>query len=120
MNKKELDYFRKKLTTEKDQLEQEMNGIGKRNPNNPNSWEPTSGGMEVDTADDNEVADKLEEYEENSGILKQLKSQLDEVTAALERLESGKYGLCETCGKPIEKERLEANPAARISIKHGH
>jgi RNA polymerase-binding transcription factor DksA len=76
--------------------------------------------MEVDNADDNEVADKLEELEENAGVVSKLDRQLAEVKAALDRIEKGTYGICETCGKPIEKERLEANPSARISIKHGH
>lgn len=120
MNKTELDLFRKKLTEEKAQLEEEMAGVGQRDSKNPNSWQPSSRGIEVDSADENEVADKLEEYEENSGILKQLKNQLDEVNAALERMDKGSYGLCEVCGKPIERGRLEANPAARVSIKHAH
>jgi RNA polymerase-binding transcription factor DksA len=76
--------------------------------------------MEVDTADENELADKLEEQEDNAGIATQLESQLNEVKAALERITAGTYGMCEKCGKPIEKERLEANPSARISLKHGH
>ena len=32
---------------------------------------------------------------------------------ALQRIEKGEYGRCETCGKLIEKERLEAVPHAR-------
>jgi RNA polymerase-binding transcription factor DksA len=76
--------------------------------------------MDIDSADENEVADKLEELEDNSGIIAKLESQLNEVTAALGRIEKGTYGTCEVCGKPIEMERLEANPSARASIKHSH
>jgi DnaK suppressor protein len=38
--------------------------------------------------------------------------QLLDVSAALRRLESGEYGLCTSCGRPIEPERLEAAPEA--------
>ena len=120
MNKKDLEYFKQKLSAEKAQLETELNGVGQKNPGNPNDWQVTTKDIDVDTADENELADKLEEFEGNSGILKQLEGQLIDVNAALARIESKTYGLCEVCGKPIEKERLEANPSARVSIKHGH
>ena len=120
MNKRDTEKFKKRLIAEKDELEVELSGIGRRNPNSPGGWDATSGSMETDSADDNEVADKLEELEENTGIVNQLDSQLNEVKAALERIEKGTYGKCEKCGKAIEKDRLEANPSSRISIKHGH
>ena len=118
MNKKDLEHFKKKLLAEKTELEEELASIGQRNPAQSGGWEATSGGMEVDSADDNEVADKLEEIEGNSGIMSQLDKQLIEVNAALIRIEKGTYGICESSGKAIETERLEANPSARFSIKH--
>jgi DnaK suppressor protein len=41
---------------------------------------------------------------------------LRQVDTALERLESGEYGVCSMCGKPIGAERLEAMPAADLCI----
>lgn len=120
MNKKTTEQFRVKLLAEKVLLEGELGGISRKSPSSVGGWEATSGGMEVDTADENEVADKLEELEENTGIVSQLDTQLIEVNAALERIENGTYGLCEICGKEIELDRLEANPSSRISIKHTH
>ena len=35
---------------------------------------------------------------------------LSSIDAALQRIEEGTYGTCETCGKPISEERLEAIP----------
>jgi RNA polymerase-binding transcription factor DksA len=46
----------------------------------------------------------------------ELRETLEEVEAALARLEAGNYGLCEVCGKPIGEARLEAMPAARLCI----
>ncbi|MCX9192841.1 hypothetical protein C3Y87_15745 [Carbonactinospora thermoautotrophica] len=41
---------------------------------------------------------------------------LAEVEAALERIEQGTYGLCESCGEPIAPERLEIVPQARYCV----
>jgi RNA polymerase-binding protein DksA len=35
---------------------------------------------------------------------------------ALERIEEGTFGICETCGQPISEERLEAIPYATQCI----
>jgi DnaK suppressor protein len=120
MNKKESEVYKIKLLAEKTQLEEEMASVGTRSPGAKNGWEATTQDMEVDTADENEVADKLEEYEGNASILNKLDDQLSEVKAALDRIEKGTYGICEKCGQPVEKERLLANPSARVSIKHTH
>lgn len=120
MNKKSLEQFKKKLLDEKADLEGQLGGIGRQNPGVAGNWEATTGNIEVDPADENEVADKLEELDDNSGIVDQLDKQLIEVKAALERIEKGTYGICEQCGKPIEEGRLLANPSARVSIKHPH
>lgn len=38
------------------------------------------------------------------------------IDAALERVEAGNYGTCQTCGKPIGDDRLEAIPYATQCI----
>lgn len=120
MNKKDLELFKKKLLEEKSVLEQDLSSVAQRNSSSSGGWEATTTNIEVDPADDNELADKLEELEDNSGIADQLEKQLTEVKAALDKIENGKYGICESCSKPIERDRLEANPSARMSLKHGH
>ncbi len=118
MNKKDLVYFKEKLQREKVLLEEELATVSRVNPNNPSEWEATSGEIEVDSADENEVADKMEELDENKAILDQLEPQLNEVKQALERIDEAKYGICEISGENIERERLEANPSARTCMKH--
>jgi RNA polymerase-binding protein DksA len=41
---------------------------------------------------------------------------LHEVDAAIERLDNGTYGRCESCGAEIPAERLEARPVARLCV----
>jgi len=47
-----------------------------------------------------------------------LRSLLDEVDAALDRMSQGTFGLCETCHDPIEPERLLADPLVRLCLDH--
>lgn len=118
MNPKDLKYFKDKLLAEKATLEEELKSVGRINPNNPGDWEATVDDSDIDSADENEVADKIEEYEEHSAILKQLEKQYNEVKKALDRIEKGTFGICEVDNKPIEKGRLEANTSATICAKH--
>src|SRR5580704_13253510 len=39
-----------------------------------------------------------------------------ELEAAVKRVDTGSYGNCEACGKPISEARLEAIPTARYCI----
>jgi sigma-B regulation protein RsbU (phosphoserine phosphatase) len=47
-----------------------------------------------------------------------LQALLQEVDAAIARIGSGLYGLCETCHEPIEAERLIADPLVRFCLDH--
>jgi DnaK suppressor protein len=38
------------------------------------------------------------------------------IEAALERIEKGTYGVCETCGRPIASARLKARPITTLCI----
>jgi RNA polymerase-binding protein DksA len=45
-------------------------------------------------------------------LARSAQQRLEEVDAALQRLDDGTYGTCRTCGRPIAPERLEVRPAA--------
>jgi hypothetical protein len=47
-----------------------------------------------------------------------LNDLLAEVDSALGRIDTGSYGLCETCHDPIEADRLESNPLVRFCLDH--
>ncbi|CAL9423929.1 TraR/DksA family transcriptional regulator [Streptomyces sp. enrichment culture] len=42
---------------------------------------------------------------------------LTQTERALERLDAGTYGLCENCGKPIGKARMQAFPRATLCVE---
>ncbi len=74
----------------------------------------------VDVHFDEGFADAAQTTSERARVLSLadgLKQRLDDVQAAIHRVEAGTYGKCERCGKDIAPERLEAVPAARLCIK---
>ncbi|MDR3558157.1 MAG: hypothetical protein P4L61_01360 [Candidatus Pacebacteria bacterium] len=117
MNKKDTEIFKKKLEKEKAAIEKQIKTVGIGDPEKPGDFSATSNDMDIDRADENELSDKMEELVDNKGILDSLESQLKDVNNALEKINKGTYGTSEIGGEPIEKERLEANPAARTSMK---
>lgn len=110
--------FKTKLEEEKKLLENELATVGRRNPSNPADWEATQGETDADTADRNDVADNIEQYEEHSAILKELETRYNHVLGALTHIEEGTYGTCTVGGEQIEADRLEANPAATTCKQH--
>lgn len=114
----EIANQKQKLEAEKKLLEKELSTVGRVNPENPADWEAKGSNFDTLNADENEVADTIEEYEANTAILKQLETRYNEVKSALLRIEEGSYGICSVCGKPIEQARLAANPAATTCQDH--
>ncbi len=114
----DTQHFKQKLETERKQLERELEELGFKN--SEGEWEAVAEEMDTMTpqADPNEAADKIEDYEERRGESQALQARWMEVKHALEKVERGTYGVCEVCGKPVEPERLEANPAARTCEVH--
>ncbi|WP_234312260.1 TraR/DksA C4-type zinc finger protein [Streptomyces griseus] len=45
------------------------------------------------------------------------REMLEQTEHALERLDAGTYGLCEVCGRPIGKARMQAFPRATLCVE---
>ena len=70
----------------------------------------------TDDEHDPEGATIAFERQQVVALLEQARRRLADVEAAIRSVESGIYGICETCGRPIAPERLAARPAARTCI----
>lgn len=68
----------------------------------------------TDTEDPDEETDKSEEMGNQLAVAQDLKYRLDEIDVALSKIQTGKYGICESCGKPIEKNVLDVDPESRL------
>jgi RNA polymerase-binding protein DksA len=56
------------------------------------------------------------EQEFTLSLLENEEQALDEIGAALDRIDKGSFGLCEECGKEIPRDRLKALPYARRCV----
>ena len=70
----------------------------------------------ADDEHDPEGATIAFERSQVGALVAQARAHLAEVDAARERLDAGTYGVCERCGKAIDRERLQARPTARLCI----
>ncbi len=114
MDKKKI---KEKLEKERDVLVEQLKDIGKMNPEN-GEWEATPEDLGYTESDQNDMADRFEEFESRSSMMKVLEPRLKNILTALKKLNNESFGLCRVCKKPIELARLEANPAAKTCKKH--
>ena len=111
-------YFKEKLEAELKILTEELQKIARINSSNPNDWEPIPAVMDTSESDKNEVSDRIEAFEENKALTKELEIRFFNIKNALKKIENGKYGICESTGEQIPIARLEANPAAKTCMEH--
>jgi RNA polymerase-binding transcription factor DksA len=73
-------------------------------------------GANADDEHDPEGATIAFERQQVVALLELARRRLAEADAALARRAEGRYGVCESCGRPIAAERLAVRPAARTCI----
>jgi DnaK suppressor protein len=64
-----------------------------------------------------EGATEAFEWEKRLALEGRLTNALTEVEHALKKYETGTYGICDLCGRPIEPGRLEALPQASLCLE---
>jgi DnaK suppressor protein len=70
----------------------------------------------ADDEHDPEGATIAFERQQVVALLDAARRRLADVESAIERRETGGYGVCEVCGRPIPTERLAARPSARTCV----
>lgn len=63
-------------------------------------------------ADSKEMAKELEDSEVVDALGNEAREEIAKISAALVRLDNGRYGVCSECAEPIEADRIRANPTA--------
>ena len=111
---KELDEFRGALEKEQGELRAQLAELEESSFSTPQS------DISGEVAFDEEPADSgtaTFERERDLSLENNIRDLLEKIERALARLENGSFGVCERCGKPIEKARLRALPYANLCIK---
>ncbi|MGE5724521.1 MAG: TraR/DksA family transcriptional regulator [Acidobacteriota bacterium] len=107
MDKKKLDYFKKKLEERQQQLRRNVNRV-----------EQDGRAQDLDSAQD--IADRAASSYNKEFLFHQSNSErqlLQMVEGALSRMREGVFGECISCGKEINPKRLEAVPWTRHCIE---
>jgi len=73
---------------------------------------PTDMGNEIDALD--AEADEAEEFSANAGMAQAVQERHEATVAALGKIETGTYGVCESCKDEIETALLDVDPESRL------
>ena len=73
--------------------------------------------IDSEAGDTSDAAQPLTAEGMDDAIAEGLRSRLDAIERALHRLDAGTYGRSVRSGQPIPDERLEADPAAELTIE---
>lgn len=63
-------------------------------------------------ADSKEMAKELEDSEVVDALGNEARAEIIKISAALARLDNGRYGFCSECAEPIEADRIKVYPYA--------
>lgn len=105
MSNKQLEYFRQKLLTWRDELVEESR--------------ETISNLQEEVRDVGDEAERATRETENSLELRtrdRYRKLLKKIDQALMRVDEGEYGYCEETGEEIGLARLEARPIATLCL----
>lgn len=103
-SKKEVDCFRALLLRLRDKITGQISFLANDSLKN---------------VDDTPADDRTDDFDREFALnlVSSEHDTLYEVGEALRRIDSGAYGQCDECAKPIERQRIKALPFARLCLK---
>jgi RNA polymerase-binding transcription factor len=110
----EIGDLRSRLESEREELNAQLTTIEDQ------AFAATQSDMSGDVGVDDESADAgtaTFEREKELSIEQNVRDLIQKIDRALKRIDDGTYGICERCGKPIEKARIKALPYVDLCIK---
>lgn len=109
MDQKRLDEARGRLEAEREAVDRQLLDHGVEVEGDENVSVEAHEGF----ADSAQVT---AERSQQITMVEQLRTRRADIERALEKIDEGTYGKCESCGKEIPAERLEAVPAATLCV----
>ena len=109
----EITDLKERLLHERAELDEQLTTI------EDTSFAVTQSDLSGDVGLDDESADAgtaTFEREKDLSIEQNVRDLLQKIDRALERIDAGTFGVCERCGKPIEKARVKALPYVSLCI----
>jgi DnaK suppressor protein len=114
ITKKELDDLKARLVSERKDLEAQYTELEE------STFATNQSELTGEMGFDEEYADAgtaTFERERDLSLVNNLRDLMERIDKALAKMNEGTYGLCDRCGRPIEKLRLKALPYANLCLK---
>jgi RNA polymerase-binding transcription factor len=114
LSSKEIQELKEKLLAERKDLQAQYDELEEL------SFGSNQSDLSGEMGFDEEYADAgtaTFERERDLSLVNNLRDLMERIDKALGKIDEGTYGLCDRCGKPIEKLRLKALPYANLCIK---
>lgn len=112
-SEEELDHFKEKLESLKSETKEEIERLKNSSDSIDSNADDRKSGVDHHPGD---VASDTQMKKTTYTLLEKEREKMKKIDAALERIDSGTYGICLVSGKQIEKERLEAIPYAMHAV----
>ena len=109
----DLNSTRERLESERARLFDEAADLAGRQQRLAEIRVHSGSGEDGAGSDAGDAAAEIFEIELAGWLSENVRAHLDDVTAAINRMDAGTYGQCEKCKQPINIERLKALPWAR-------
>jgi DnaK suppressor protein len=114
LSKKEISELRTRLVEERRDLKGQFDELEQSTFSTNQSELTGEMGFDEEYAD---AGTATFERERDLSLVNNLRDLMERIDKALVKIAEGTYGLCDRCGKPIEKLRLKALPYANLCIK---
>jgi len=114
LTKKEIQELKEKLLAERKDLQAQLDELEQSSFSSDQSEISGEMGFDEEYAD---AGTATFERERDFSLVNNLHDLMERIDKALAKIDEGTYGLCDRCGKPIEKLRLKALPYANLCIK---
>lgn len=113
-DEEELEYFKNLLLEKRHEAQVELERL---NESLQNQTDAEDADRSSTTHHQGDVASDYEEEETIYTLIERQRTFIKRIDEALQRIENGTYGICQATGEKIAKERLEAVPHTRYTVK---
>ena len=113
LSKKEVEELKAQLLDERKDLEAQYRELEE------SSFGANQSDLTGEMGFDEEYADAgtaTFERERDLSLVNNIRDLIQRIDKALAKIDEGTYGLCDRCGRPIEKPRLKALPYANLCL----
>lgn len=113
LSDEELEHFKEKLLNEREETQQKISELKDNLDDLNRNFDDAKSSQDHHQAN---IASQEDAKLTYLSTLEQNQDKLDQIAIALDRIETGNYGICVETGQPIQKKRLEAMPYAIRSV----